>query len=141
MKKPVQRNIEHFFPLLNCHACHRRIVVHARIVDEHLNGTFIEEQFDRLSRRIGISYIKRRHSRCPAVSSDVFHHLLGGLRMPVGVHDDCAAICCQSLTDHGTDRPAAAGHQGPSLHDDAALIKIDARPSMSADPSCVTLKR
>ena len=51
MEKPVQRNIEHFFPLLDCHACHRRIVVHARIVDEHLNGTFLQEQFDRLSRR------------------------------------------------------------------------------------------
>ena len=129
------------FPLAVCHSRHRRIVVQTCIIHHNLNGPGVEEITKGRCRRRSIDDIERRHAGCTAVCNDFVRHLLSGFSMPMRMDNHGVPISRQPLAD---DRPygSASSRDERTLlgHHRGALTKIDARPSMSVDVWCKTVK-
>jgi hypothetical protein len=66
--------------------------MHARVIDEHLDGPFLKKRLERLCRRQAIDNIETGHGGGTAACDDPFGNVFGRLGVSMSMHDHGTAI-------------------------------------------------
>ncbi len=137
--EPVDRDIDDALPFERVHPGKHGVIMDAGVVDQDLNGRFLEQRFEHRPRRRAIGHIEGDAARLCAGRYDLAHQFRGGVGISIGVHVDEVARRRKTSADGRAEPAAAAGHQGAYLAHEpdarSASRTTVARPSRSAEPS------
>src|SRR3982074_1759982 len=97
-------------PLLGAPAGQHRVVWHAGVVDQDLDGTCLEHRRERRARGGGIGNVEVDGGGVTAAREDVPHQRLGNRHAAMRIPIHMVATTRQTAAQRTTDATAAAGH-------------------------------
>jgi len=139
--EPIDRYIDDAMPLFRAHSRKDRVVVDAGVVDQDLDGSFLEKLLESRARRVSVGQIELDGARLAAGTDDVGGYRLGGGHSAMCVHIDEVALGAQGSANGAADASTAAGDQRAGRDFIHILCRLPASSTTEARPLSKVLSR
>jgi hypothetical protein len=87
IEETMQRHFNYVAPLRSPHAGHRGVVMHACVIDQHLDRACLENGCELAFNRRRIGHVETGNARAAAGLADFFRDPFRSGSLPVGVND------------------------------------------------------